>query len=89
MLRAPSRLLPLRRSPRLSRPLSAAPPAPLVLRLSKNGVSTLIMNNPDRLNGWTRAMLTELFLGLEECRRDEGTKASGAGYVLELRLIGA
>ena len=35
--------------------------APLVLSSDKNGVRTLTMNDPAKLNGWTKPMMTTLF----------------------------
>ncbi|MCR9165174.1 MAG: enoyl-CoA hydratase/isomerase family protein [Nannocystaceae bacterium] len=46
----------------------------LLLREHRDGVTTLTMNNPDRLNGWTVSMLEALGAALREADRDEETK---------------
>lgn len=46
----------------------------LVLKSIKNGVCTLRMNNPKKLNGWTGAMITELFQGMNSAAKDDSVK---------------
>ncbi|KNC87685.1 hypothetical protein SARC_00193 [Sphaeroforma arctica JP610] len=48
---------------------------PMVLSSTKNGVTTLTMNNPKRLNGWTKPMMDTLFAKIEEAGEDTATKA--------------
>lgn len=60
------------------RHFSAGSPAtkePLVLKTNLNGVTTLTMNNPKRLNGWTKPMMLALFGAMKEAGRDSDTKA--------------
>ena len=40
---------------------ATATKAPLVLTSDKNGVRTLTMNDPAKLNGWTKPMMVALF----------------------------
>ena len=55
--------------------LSTTPSSgPLVLKTFKNGVLTLTMNNPDRLNAWTKSMFEELKNGLRQGQEDSQTK---------------
>ncbi|MEM6293064.1 MAG: enoyl-CoA hydratase/isomerase family protein [Myxococcota bacterium] len=57
-------------------------PADLLLRETVDGVTTLTMNNPRRLNGWTMDMIDALATALEETGRDDATKVlilTGAG----------
>lgn len=49
-------------------------PNDLVLISTTDGVTTLIMNLPDRLNGWTMEMLTALGDALAKLAADEETK---------------
>jgi len=49
--------------------------APLVLRETTDGVTTLTMNNPAKLNGWTDKMLTALTRALKEAGEDDATRA--------------
>ena len=54
----------------------------LVLCSTTNGVTTLTMNNPDRLNGWKMSMLEALFGAMARAAEDDETKAvvlTGAG----------
>ena len=46
----------------------------LLLRERVDGVMTLTMNNPDRLNGWTMSMLDALGTALRDADRDDATK---------------
>lgn len=55
---------------------------PLVLKSNKNGVTTLVMNNPKRLNGWTEPMMISLFDAINSAAKDDATKVlviSGKG----------
>lgn len=66
----------------------------LVLRQTTDGVTTLTMNNPRRLNGWTIEMLVALKRALAETARDPSTKAvvlTGAGdyYCAGVNLAGS
>ena len=49
-------------------------PTDLILRAHCNGVTTLTMNMPDRLNGWTMAMMTALKAALDAAVEDDQTK---------------
>ncbi|MEE2789549.1 MAG: enoyl-CoA hydratase/isomerase family protein [Myxococcota bacterium] len=49
--------------------------AALVVRSHLNGVTTLRLNLPRRLNGWTSEMMAALQLNLDAARDDEATKA--------------
>ena len=49
---------------------------PLILKSIKNGVLTLTMNNPKRLNAWTKPMMTQLFNGMKEGANDSQVKVS-------------
>lgn len=54
----------------------------LVLSSTTKGVTTLTMNNPDRLNGWTMSMMEALFAAMERAADDPETQAvvlTGAG----------
>jgi enoyl-CoA hydratase/carnithine racemase len=54
----------------------------LLLVSTKNNVTTMVMNNPKKLNGWTLSMMTELFGTFDEISQDGSTKVailSGAG----------
>ncbi len=69
-------------------------PNDLVLRQTTNGVTTLTMNNPRRLNGWTLEMLAELRRAFAEAARDPSTRAvvlTGAGdyYCAGVNLAGS
>lgn len=46
----------------------------LILRASEDGVTTLTMNDPDRLNGWTMPMLESLHASLQAAAADADTK---------------
>lgn len=46
----------------------------LVLRETREGVTTLTMNNPKRLNGWTMAMMTALREAMAEAASDPDTQ---------------
>lgn len=66
----------------------------LVLRQTTAGVTTLTMNNPRRLNGWTLEMLVALKRALVETARDPSTQAvvlTGAGdyYCAGVNLAGS
>jgi Delta3-Delta2-enoyl-CoA isomerase len=66
----------------------------LVLRQTTAGVTTLTMNNPRRLNGWTIEMLVDLKRALVETARDPSTQAvvlTGAGeyYCAGVNLAGS
>lgn len=66
----------------------------LVLRQTTDGVTTLTMNNPRRLNGWTLEMLVALKRALVETARDPSTQAvvlTGAGdyYCAGVNLAGS
>jgi Delta3-Delta2-enoyl-CoA isomerase len=50
-------------------------PTQLVLSSTLDGVSTLTMNMPARLNGWTTQMLEALTLALDQAARDVGVRA--------------
>lgn len=47
----------------------------LVLKSTVDGVTTLTMNNPRRLNGWTTEMIAELKAALSSAATDEATRA--------------
>jgi Delta3-Delta2-enoyl-CoA isomerase len=66
----------------------------LVLRQTTAGVTTLTMNNPRRLNGWTIEMLVALKRALAETAGDPSTQAvvlTGAGdyYCAGVNLAGS
>lgn len=66
------------RSP-MRRPIQTRPRYPravtdLLLRERNGGVTTLTMNDPDRLNGWTMPMLDALGGALRDAADDPGTK---------------
>jgi enoyl-CoA hydratase/carnithine racemase len=66
----------------------------LVLRRTHAGVTTLTMNDPRRLNGWTIEMLVALERALAEAARDPSTQAvvlTGAGdyYCAGVNLAGS
>ena len=44
---------------------------PLILAFTLNGVRTLKMNNPKKLNGWTREMVDVLFAAIDEASADD------------------
>lgn len=48
--------------------------AGLILKSTTNGVTTLVMNNPARLNGWTEDMMQQLFSALDEAAGNDETK---------------
>lgn len=50
-------------------------PTELVRRETVDGVTTLTMNNPRRLNGWTMEMLEALLGALQDAADDDATKA--------------
>ncbi len=57
-------------------------PSDLVLRETRDGITTLTMNNPRRLNGWTMEMLEALLAAMATAAGDEATRAvilTGAG----------
>ena len=43
---------------------------PLILTRDKNGVRTLTMNDPAKLNGWTKPMMTALFDAFQSAAAD-------------------
>lgn len=61
---------PLLRAPRYASVVSKD----LVLRERVDGVMTLTLNNPDRLNGWTTSMLAALGSALQDATDDPQTK---------------
>ena len=46
-----------------------------ILRSTLNGVTTLTMNRPKRLNGWSMEMMDELKAAFKEAAADDNTKA--------------
>jgi len=50
-------------------------PSDLVLKATTDQVTTLTMNMPKRLNGWTAEMIAALTAALDEVSRDGGTRA--------------
>ena len=46
----------------------------LLLTRKQDGVTTLTMNNPARLNGWTQGMMDALKQGLNDAAADDGTR---------------
>lgn len=70
------------------------PVSDLVLRETTEGVTTLTMNHPRRLNGWTEEMLRELLDALRETGKDDATEGlilTGTGdyYCAGVNLGGA
>lgn len=66
----------------------------LLLRETTDGVTTLTMNNPRRLNGWTEDMLAELLGAIREAGEDDATEGlilTGTGdyYCAGVNLGGA
>ena len=53
----------------------ATSPSELILTSSENGVTTLKMNQPARLNGWTAPMMERLKASLAQAAIDEGCRA--------------
>jgi peroxisomal 3,2-trans-enoyl-CoA isomerase len=53
----------------------ATSPSELILTSSENGVTTLKMNQPARLNGWTAPMMEQLKASLAQAATDEGCQA--------------
>lgn len=47
---------------------------PLVITTTTNAVSTLLMNNPTKLNGWTKPMLESLREGFSTAAADSACK---------------
>lgn len=47
----------------------------LVLRETTDGVTTLTMNNPSKLNGWTQKMLAAVTDALKQAGEDDATRA--------------
>ncbi len=81
-------------SPSTATRLSWAVPKDLILRESVDGVTTLTMNNPDRLNGWTMPMLDALMAALTAEAEDPATKVliltgSGRYYSAGVNLGGS
>ena len=65
-----------------------------MLRTTVEGVTTLTMNNPAKLNGWTDSMLKALLGALEAAGEDDATQVlilTGAGsyYCAGVNLSGA
>ena len=58
-----------------SHPSNPKPAEDLVLVSTTNGVTTLTMNMPARLNGWTMKMIATLKSALRSAATDEQTKA--------------
>ena len=61
---------------------STPPSSPLLLRDLDEGVLTLTMNNPRRLNGWTMKMMEAITSAFDEAARDAEVQAvilTGAG----------
>lgn len=50
-------------------------PDPILLTETVDGVTTLTMNNPAKLNGWTAPMMHAIVDALGEAARDDATKA--------------
>ena len=50
-------------------------PGDLILKTTTRGVTTLTMNNPRRLNGWTADMIDALKASFEAAANDDETKA--------------
>jgi enoyl-CoA hydratase/carnithine racemase len=48
--------------------------ADLILTHKQDGITTLTMNNPARLNGWTQGMMDELKRGLNDATADDETR---------------
>ena len=48
----------------------------LVLVKTLNGVTTLTMNNPKKLNGWTTSMMTRLREAMDQAAADKDTKVA-------------
>jgi len=55
-------------------PIEKKPPVDLILWSTVNGVTTLTMNMPKRLNGWTMPMMDALKAALERAAEDESTR---------------
>jgi len=55
---------------------SSASVRPELVKVSQSdGVTTLCMNNPKRLNGWTKAMMDTVFASMNAAAKDETTTA--------------
>ena len=52
------------------------PPKDILLSTNKNGVTTLTMNQPKKLNGWTGPMMMALKDALSEAAKDDNTKVA-------------
>jgi enoyl-CoA hydratase/carnithine racemase len=52
----------------------AAPPSDLILSSTVNGVTTLTMNHPARLNGWTAKMIDSLKASMRAAASDDATR---------------
>jgi len=48
-------------------------PGPILVQ-KQDGVTTLTMNTPERLNGWTRPMMDALEAGMSTAANDDGTR---------------
>ena len=58
----------------MARLMSSSPVTDLLLVSTKNNVTTVTMNNPKKLNGWTVAMCNSMFETFEKLAKDEETK---------------
>jgi peroxisomal 3,2-trans-enoyl-CoA isomerase len=50
--------------------------ADILLQTRKNGVTTLTMNTPKQLNGWTGPMMLSIMESLSNLGKDPDTKAA-------------
>ena len=57
----------------MARLMSSSPVTDLLLVSTKNNVTTVTMNNPKKLNGWTVAMCNSMFETFEKLDKDEET----------------
>ena len=57
---------------------------PLILKSVKNGVVTFTMNNPKRLNAWTKPMLTQMINGFKEAASDPQIKVCCILFLFEI-----
>ena len=48
---------------------------PILLQSTTNGVTTLAMNTPKQLNGWTQPMMAALATAFAECALSKETQA--------------
>ena len=66
---------------------------PFVLLSKQAGVTTMTMNRPKQLNGWTEGMMKELQIHFQHCSQDPDTKVAvltgtGAYYCAGVNLSG-